>query len=238
MLKSYVYVYRDPDTGDPFYIGQGKGARAFAHLDSLDGVKGEKINAIRKRGLEPRIDILRYGISEQEALLVEAAAIDLIGKDNLTNIASGVTRGSGLVSFAKLLETFTAKPVTVRHKAVLIKISRLYREDMCAQELYETVRGGWKIGKDREKADYAMAIHQGVAKEVYRIRGWHPSGTLEYKIRDTSNWKADGRWEFEGDIAEESVRQLYRGNKMRINGKTIIGIQSPILYANIKGARA
>ena len=236
LLKSYVYVYCDPRTGEPFYIGKGKGARAFAHLDSLDGDKGEKINAIRKRGLEPRIDILRYGITDQEALLIEAAAIDLIGKGKLTNIASGVTRGYGRVSFAELLNTFTAKRVTVRHKALLIKISRMYRHDMPPRELYEAVRAAWVLGKDREKADYGIALYQGVAKEVYKINKWHPAGTLEYKIRDISNWKSKGRWEFEGEVAEESVRGLYVGNKMHIDGKKV-NVQSPVLYANIKGAR-
>ena len=236
LLKSYVYVYSDPQTGEPFYIGKGKGARAFAHLDSPDGEKGEKINAIRKRGLQPRIDILRYGISEQEALSIEAAAIDLIGKDKLTNIASGVTRGYGRVSFAELLDTFTAKRVTVRHKALLFKISRLYHKGMTPRQLYEVTRGAWILGKNREKTEYAIALYQGVAKEVYRVHDWHPAGTLEYE-RDISDWKIDDRWEFEGEVAEESVRRLYVGNKMHIDGKKING-QSPALYANIKGARA
>lgn len=32
-LKYYVYVYSDPDTKEPFYVGKGKGNRAFQHLD-------------------------------------------------------------------------------------------------------------------------------------------------------------------------------------------------------------
>ena len=32
-LEHYVYVYSDPDTKEPFYVGKGKGNRVFTHLD-------------------------------------------------------------------------------------------------------------------------------------------------------------------------------------------------------------
>lgn len=31
-LNYYVYVYSDPDTHKPFYVGKGKGNRVFNHL--------------------------------------------------------------------------------------------------------------------------------------------------------------------------------------------------------------
>ena len=30
-LKYYVYVYSDPDTKEPFYVGKGKGNRVIKH---------------------------------------------------------------------------------------------------------------------------------------------------------------------------------------------------------------
>jgi uncharacterized protein len=92
ILKSYVYVYIDPRNGEPFYIGKGKGNRLFAHLDERsDTAKGARIAAIRRSGTTPQIDILRYGLSASEAALVEAAAIDLLGKGQaqLTNRVAG-----------------------------------------------------------------------------------------------------------------------------------------------------
>src|SRR4030067_992330 len=89
ILKSYVYVYIDPRNGKPFYIGKGKGHRLFAHLkDQSDIEKVAKIAEIRRNRKEPRIEILRYGLSDLEAHLVEAASIDLIGKAKLTNRVS------------------------------------------------------------------------------------------------------------------------------------------------------
>ena len=232
LLGSYVYIYSDPKTGKPFYVGKGKGRRAFAHLHSADGAKGEMIKNIRARGLQPRIDILRYGLTDKEAFLVEAAAIDLIGKNKLTNLVSGATGGYGRIGYDELHSTLTAEEVEVKHKAILFKISRLYYAGMGAAALYEMTRGAWKLGANRQKAEYAIALYQGVAKEVYRINKWHPAGTLPYHIRDISDWKYKGKWEFSGEVAESAVRDRYVGNKMHIPGKKI-NVQTPTLYANI-----
>ena len=79
VLKSYVYLYTDPRDGKPFYIGKGQGDRLFAHLDDpAETEKTNKISDIRKSGLEPRIDILRYGLTDTEAALIEASAIDYL----------------------------------------------------------------------------------------------------------------------------------------------------------------
>ena len=124
------------------------------------------------------------------------------------------------------------KPATVKHKAVVLNIGKEYREDMRGRELYETARGAWDIGDDRDKAEYAIAVVHGIAKEVYRIHKWHPAGTLEYK-RDISDWKMDGRWEFEGEVAEETVRRLYLWQEIHVDGKTVKGLRNPVRYANI-----
>ena len=38
-LGYYVYVYSDPDTKVPFYIGKGKGNRCFDHLNDAHSSK-------------------------------------------------------------------------------------------------------------------------------------------------------------------------------------------------------
>lgn len=66
LLKYYVYLYTDPRSGQPFYVG--KGNRAFAHLKET-GVKEKnlRIAAIRARRKNPEIDLLCYGLSDANA---------------------------------------------------------------------------------------------------------------------------------------------------------------------------
>ncbi len=211
-LKSYVYLYIDPRNGEPFYIGKGKGNRLFAHLvDIAETQKVSRIAEIHSDGLEPQIDILRYGLSDSEAALVEAAAIDLLGKDKLTNIVSGHHEQSfGRITSQEILLLVNAKPVQVHHNAILLTINSLYRSKMTPLELYETTRGCWRVGPRRNTPDYAFSLFQGIVLEVYTIDKWYPAGTLDYKTRDSAVLKKEGRWEFSGKVAED-IRGEYVG---------------------------
>jgi uncharacterized protein len=229
LLKSYVYVYIDPRNGEPFYIGRGKGNRVFTHLSQrLVTDKVARIRDIRNSGNTPQIDILRYGLSDSEAQLVEAAAIDLIGKGRLTNRVAGYHKSSfGRITSQRVISLLTAKRINVKHKAILITINKLYRSDMSATELYETTRGIWVVGEtSRNRAEYAFSLYQGIVLEVYRIKQWYPAGTLKYKTRDTTHFKDSGRWEFSGSVATD-IREQYIGFSVGKAG------QNPIRYANI-----
>lgn len=228
VLKSYVYIYSDPDNGRPFYIGKGVGNRLFSHLDdNSETEKTATIAAIRKSGRQPQIDILRYGLTDAEASLVEASAIDLIGIAKLTNrVAGHHDRSFARIGSQEVIAMLSAKPIHVRHKAILITINKLYRSDMTVEELYEATRGIWKVGKRREQAEFAMAVYQGIVKEVYRIQKWHPAGTLIYRTRDPKGFKRSGRWEFKGSLATD-VRDEYVGNSVGMAGR------NPIRYKGI-----
>lgn len=229
VLKSYVYLYMDPRTKEPFYIGKGKGNRLFSHLnDVTETEKTRRIDEIRKSRTEPIIDILRYGLTDEEAALVEAAAIDLIGKKKLTNLVAGHHEKSfGRINSKEIIDMLKAKSVNVRHKALLFTINKLYRSDMTPEELYEATRGIWRVGRRRENAEYAMAVYQGIVREVYRVHKWHPASS-KYRTRsDISEQKLRGRWEFEGKVADEDIRREYLGFSV---GK---GGQNPVRYENI-----
>jgi len=131
-LASYVYVYIDPRNHHPFYVGKGKGNRLFSHLDDqTESEKVRRINELLAVGLEPQIDVLRYGLSDAEAALVEAAAIDLIGRPPLTNVVAGHRAQSfGRITSQEVIAMLTAKPVVVRQPAILITINQLYPSGM------------------------------------------------------------------------------------------------------------
>lgn len=228
VLNSYVYVYIDPRNGEIFYIGKGKNDRLFSHLrDTSETKKTARITDIRNSGKEPQIDLLRYGLSDSEAELVEASAIDLIGKSQLTNKMSGHHKGSfPRISSKELILMLNAKETEIHHKAILITINRLYRSDMNPQELYEATRGTWRIGNRRNQADVVMAVYQGIVREVYKIEKWHPAGTIEYQTRNSLELQTEKRWEFEGEKSEENIRSQYVGFKVGKSG------QNPIRYIN------
>jgi hypothetical protein len=224
-LRSYVYLYSDPRNGQPFYVGKGVGDRVFSHLeDENDSKKVKKIKELRSDSREPKIEMLRFGLSDDQATLLEAAIIDLLGLKNLTNKVHGEhSRSFGRVTVGELLSQKTAKPAKIEHPALLITINRLYRSDMSSRELLEATRGIWKLGKRREKAEIAMAVYQGIVREVYRIKSWHQAGTLIYKTRDGAKFKGSGRWEFDGEVAED-FREQYSGKSVGKSG------QNPIRY--------
>lgn len=240
---------RDGSPGKPFYVGKGKNARVLAHFadekharlkgkkallrEVKDDKKREIITAIYDAGKIPEIVFLRHGLAqESQAFLVEAAAIDLLkhfGIGDLTNKASGKTGrdiGYGLAKTPRALldmrAELDAEYVEVEHESVLFNLNRDYDYGMSEEALYAVTHCCWKIDKKRaSKAKYAMAIHKGVVREVYRIKdnSWYESPDRP------------GESGFCGEKAEKSIRDKYV-DKFVGRGKK--GAQNPFRYEGFK----
>jgi hypothetical protein len=239
-LSYYVYLYIDPRNDSIFYVGQGKGGRALTHLkDRSQSDKVSKLDELSKLGLEPRIEILRYGLSQEEALHVEAAAIELLGISELTNqvLGHGFDR-KRRTTLEDLVHELSAEEVAIKHSALLINISQLYRHGMSAVELYDATRKSWRVGPRREQIEYAMTVHRGVIREVYQVAAWLPANSTMTALGTTSNIvgseqigddiELGERYEFVGRIAENSVRKRYLGKSVR--HYLTPGSQNPIKY--------
>lgn len=99
----YVYALKDPRSSPakPFYIGKGTGTRAYDHLIKPDeSRKGHRIRDIVKAGHEVLVTHLADGLSELQAMKIEAELISAFGTEAtggfLTNtvIPSGNIRKS------------------------------------------------------------------------------------------------------------------------------------------------
>ena len=97
---------------------------------------------------------------------------------------------------------------------IAIKINRSYRENMTVTELYEVTRGWWKLDlKKARYAEYVFSVYQGIVKEVYKIDGWFPAGSIPRITLPNEVAPAD-RFEFVGEVAEQNIREKYIGKSL------------------------
>lgn len=231
-LGYYVYVYVDPRDKKPFYVGKGQGSRALAHLSaSAESRKVAVLQNLREAGLEPEVDILAHGLRDEEtAFRIEAAVIDVIGLERLTNEMRGWRSvQSGRMPLSELTLYYSATPCEVLVPALLIRINRLYRHGMSGVELYEATRGTWKLGQRRVGARYAFAVFEGLVREVYEFETWHRAGSTPYSTRDATKLKLD-RWEFTAQVAPDEIRSDYVGRSVASYFRK--GQQTPTVYVN------
>lgn len=225
-LDYYVYALRDPRDGSIFYVGKGKGGRVYQHAAQARTVGGESskhlklktIRAIHADGLEVIVDIIRHGLTDEEAYEAEGAVIDtlkLIGLD-LTNQARGKwARSQGWTPLEELRARYAAPPVEIQHRVALIRINQLYRAGMSDADLYKVTREWWRMKPGR--ADWAFAVYNGIVRAVYRI--------------DPAGWTSDerGRWRFSGE-RDVALEELYAWRD--VTAYFPAGGQYPIRYVN------
>lgn len=236
-LKYYVYMYSDPETLQPFYVGKGKGNRAFSHLaDTTENKKVAKLQQLKEDKKTPIIEILAHGLDEETAFKIETAVIDLIGIENLTNEQRGHRASTyGKIDAATLNARYCVQKLSkedIDDDVLLIRINQNYRNDLKPHELYDITRGIWVINFERAKSmKYAFAVYDGLIMEVYTIACWLPAGTsYSYRIEKLDELE-DGlqkRYEFIGNIAPDKIRDKYVNKNVSDLFKT--GNRNPIMY--------
>ena len=177
-----------------FYVGKGKGGRALAHLraDEKKAI-AKKILEIQSSGARPRIEVLAHGLRSPEAAFqIEAAAIELLGLENLTNAVHGKSENLGRMPLDDIVAHYTRKPAKIKQPAILIRINKLYRYGMSDAELYDATRSAWKVGERADRVEYAFSVFEGVIREVYKITGWLPAGSTFSLRRDGARPRTAG----------------------------------------------
>jgi hypothetical protein len=247
----YVYLLIDPLRADVFYVGKGIENRCFAHVvearrteaESIgDYAKLDRIRAIEKAGAQVRIDILRHGLNEREAFLVESAAIDLMGLPSLTNRVVGYEAAElGRMSVGNVNALYGAKPVeiAVQHRVVLIRINRLFDRGMSDAQLYEATRQWWRIGPRRRESgsawspQWALSVFGGIVRAVYRIEDWRPATDDDINL----GRGVAGRWSFCGE-RDQTMEAIYLNGDVSsyLRGATSgRGSQNPMRFVNCGG---
>lgn len=233
-LGYYVYALVDPKDNKIFYVGKASSNnRAFDHLNSSknESDKQKKIKDIRSINKEPRVDILRHGLTTSDvALQVEAAIIDSIGLENLTNVVRGHNINQGRIHASDaqtLLGSTPIKASDIKYPCMMFYIHNSYSPTMSEQEIYDCVRQFWyevsKENRDNLKYKVALGMVDGVVVRVYKIISWHKAGDT-MSTRKLLPEKIN-RWEFIGQILENH----------ELTGKTLLNDDERPLQSNQKG---
>ncbi len=192
------------------------------------------IRAIRKSGSEPRLEVLAHGLKDHEtALRVEAAVIDALGLNSLSNQVRGWRALQlGRAPLNDLIPLYEKRrPIRIKEPAILIRISRLYRPNMTPAELYDATRGVWKVGPRGSKVQLAFAVFEDVVREVYQVVDWLPAGST-FLTRHPQGEPLRGRREFVGRVAPDEIRRRYVG---RYVGRLFPrGARNPVKYVNLE----
>jgi len=216
-LGFYVYGLIDPITKEIFYVGKASGNnRAFDHLKKTQNMNSRmspkklKINEIRQKGYEPIVEVLRYGLSSEEvALEVEAAIIDSIGLEKLTNIVKGHGIERGRLTLQEIERLYGSTPVnitTLTEKYVMFFLSQTYSTSLDEIQIYDATRQFWynvsqvkRNKNERGELEYsvALSIYDSVVVRVYSILQWFRAGQT---LSTRSIEKTTDRWEFVGNL--------------------------------------
>jgi hypothetical protein len=88
MKKYYVYIYRDPRTKLPFYVGKGCGDRMFKHLietykNTTNKKKYAIIVGLKRKGLVPIVGRYSKNLAEKDAYDLETKLILKYGRRDI-----------------------------------------------------------------------------------------------------------------------------------------------------------
>lgn len=212
-LGHYVYVLIDPKTAQPFYVGKGGGCaglgnrRIFDHFDEARrGIGKErdkiaKIQEIWEASGDVQWKIVRSGLaSDQEALLVESALIDIMREMQipLTNKQSGHgSAESGMKSRTELRAWCAPKldpsslPNSLKNRPIfLFNIANgvsdrrtKYPDD--GSDLYlEATCQFWNVAKKCRALERALAVGciNGITRTAVKIERWEQISKTRWEI--------------------------------------------------------
>lgn len=241
-LKSYVYILIDPRDNKIFYVGKGIGNRVFSHVNEAifnpsETEKLEIIRAIKLENLKVKYFIIRHGLEENEALIVESVLIDFLTFRDFAEVAKISNIVAGHHSFNQGIKTVNEceilynckelKIEDIRHKILVININKTYdnkrkkkSEDPVYDRpnIYEATRGWWVLDKKRaENSEFVLAEYKGVIRAIFKPEKWVQD--LEYS--------GTKRWGFEGtEVTSKEILDRYMNKEV----PKIRGMANPIRY--------
>jgi hypothetical protein len=225
-LGYYVYFLKDSLDKTPFYIGKGINNRIFNHLSCAleNETKSDKLDKIREiigREKDNVVEhiIIRHGLTEKEAYLIEASMIDIFEYLNsgLTNIMSGHhSIEKGLMTTDEVIRYYNAEPLeSIESDCIIININKNYKRGSDNKSIYDATKACWSINKnnlvDKEEhilKKYVLSEFHGLIVEVFEVHKWYEKERGFGKNAKRFGEKKSGMC-FDGEVADEKIRKLY-----------------------------
>jgi hypothetical protein len=225
-LKYYVYFLKDPLEKIPFYVGKGKNNRVFDHLNCAieNNQESEKLDKIReiisrKNNNVVEYIIIRHGLTEKEAYLIEASLIDYFEYFNtgLTNIQGGHhSIEKGLMTVDEIIRYYNAEPLNeMGMDCIIININRNYKRGIDNKSIYNATKACWSINKNRlidkngnTLIKYVLSEYHGLIVEVFEVNKWYES-ERGFGPNAKNYGKTKMGMCFEGKVAPEEIRGKY-----------------------------
>lgn len=180
----YVYGLIDPRSKQIFYIGKGTKNRVFEHeresqcSPDSEKLKLKTIAEIKDAGLEVEKIIINSNLTEEEAFVAEASlinAFNYVSDAGLTNIVAGHHSAEALSveEYERINGAVELEEKDIKHRILVIKINRLYQRGMDDKVLYDTVRGIWRVSKERVRTvEYVFGVYNSLIVVVYKPSKW------------------------------------------------------------------
>lgn len=249
----YVYGLIDPRSKQIFYIGKGTKNRVFDHeKESFSSPDSEKLKLktiadIKGDGIEVEKIIINSNLTEEEAFAAEASlinAFNYVNNAGLTNIVAGHHSKEALSvdEYERINGAVLLEEKDIRHKILVIKVSKFYKKGMDEKTLYETVRGVWRVSKKKVKeVEYVFGVYNSLIVAVYKLSAWFVCKEAKDRLPKQNNVltpKTENRLFFVDERYEQGLPP--DENQSFYMYKSIAGFklnklaQNPITYLNPK----
>lgn len=255
-IKSYVYALADSED-TIFYVGKGQGNRVFNHvedvrrllaadptvpLESIEdddsetegmSLKQQRIAEMLRAGSEPAMYIIREGLTDEQAFLIEAVLISVLDWQ-LEGGLTGQIAGHGAARFGlktvQEVEATKGEPfrlsdlpdLVTGEEVIAININRRWPEVVAGKStLLAVSKGVWRLSQQRAAhCRYAIIHANNIVRGVFKIDRWE----------DVEG----GRSAFVSvDPIPMSGSQFSQKNASSLFGAAGSGTQNPIRYVRL-----
>lgn len=213
----YVYLHSRLHTGEPFYVGKGKGSRA----KSASGRNRYWSRIVKKDG-GFHVSILAGNLDEEFAMLLEIEAIDLLRRKNaaLVNMTDGGDGASGHSPSDETRAKLSASSATKGKPAWNRGLPSWNRGVKQPPELLEKLS---KIRTGKKLTDDHKAKISAANKGIMKTAEWRQKLSVSHKGRPT--WSA-GKNLTESHRRNISNALLKRNAEIRAAGVVVEQIDS------------